>query len=70
MRPGTAVTFEIVDLRTSDTVATYRSLTEAERAAARLIQEERADATSLAIVFFDSEGIAVGSRPATELAHA
>ena len=65
--PETAVFFEILDLRTGDTLAAYERPEEAEAALVGMVDDSPAEAQFLCMTFFDKRGVAIGSRLATEL---
>jgi len=62
-----AVSFEIIDADTGNTVASFEGAHEAEMAVRELLDQDKAEADVLVIVAFDKAGIAVGSEPATRL---
>lgn len=70
MIPEEATSFEVVDLRTSDTIASFSDFASAEEAFLALVEEIPAEARYLAMVFFDKTGAAIGSRLADEFSPA
>ena len=62
-----AVSFEIIDADTGNTVASFEGFYEVESAVPKLLDQDKAEADALVIVAFDNAGIAVGSEPATRL---
>lgn len=61
-----AVSFEIVDLVTGNTVAGFDDADQAHHALARLASEQPRDRDRLALMFFDAQGEAIESRLSEE----
>jgi hypothetical protein len=61
-----AVSFEIVDLVTGNTVAGFDDADQAHQALARLAAEQPGDRDRLALMFFDAQGEAIESRLSEE----
>jgi hypothetical protein len=66
MIPEATNSVEIVDLRTSDTLAGSDDPVEAEKALLTMIDDSPEEARFLCMIFFDRYGLAIGSRMAEE----
>jgi hypothetical protein len=65
--PPDAVSFEVIDADTGNTIASFEHVDEAESAVRQLLERDMSEAQGLVLVAFDKTGIAVGSEPATQL---
>ncbi len=65
--PKAAVTAEIVDLRTGDTVAGFGNPALAEDALAAMADRDPDEVRFLVLVFFDEDGRAIDSHAVSEL---
>jgi hypothetical protein len=64
--PEHVASVEIIDMRTSDTLVGFETIPEAEEAFVAMVDQHPSSARFLAMVFFDSSGLALGSRMAEE----
>lgn len=70
MIPEGTISVEILDLRTSDTLVGFDDPSDAEKALLGMIDDAPSEARYLCMVFFDRQGLAIGSRMAEEYATA
>jgi hypothetical protein len=62
-----AVSFEIIDAETGNTIASFEHVHDAESAVRRILDRDITQAEDLVVVAFDKMGNAIGSEPAMQL---
>ncbi len=64
------VSFEVVDLETSDSLCGFETLAEAKQALAAMADDDPPRARYLALIAFDADGEAITLEAAADLTHA